>query len=128
MSTEESNKETTKVYSEIYNTIRESTEAIFDNQDKSLPGLVLSVIGDSESYVPKSWNTAEFESGLLQTVKGAKGKQIITHCNVGSFKVIQTSVKQLFNAYVYPFFFILWHFDLSGLIVKYIKINAYLRS
>lgn len=76
------------MYSEIYNTIRESSEAIFDNQDKSLPGLVLSVIGDSESYVPKSWNTAEFESGILQTVKGAKGKQIITHCIVGSFKVI----------------------------------------
>ncbi|XP_076100878.1 uncharacterized protein LOC143070496 [Mytilus galloprovincialis] len=77
VSSEQSNKETTKVYSEIYNTIRESTEAIFDNQDKSLPGLVLSVIGDSESYVPKSWNTAEFESGLLQTVKGAKESWII---------------------------------------------------
>ncbi|XP_052100119.1 transient receptor potential cation channel subfamily M member 8-like isoform X3 [Mytilus californianus] len=77
VSTKESNKDTTKVYSEIYNTIRKSTGATSDNQDRSLPGLVLSVIGDSESYVPKSWNTTEFESGLLQTVKGAKESWII---------------------------------------------------
>ncbi|XP_071166777.1 uncharacterized protein [Mytilus edulis] len=81
VSTEESKKETTEVYSEIYNTIRESTEATSDDHGRYLPGLVLSVIGDSESYVPKSWNTTEFESGLLQTVKGAKKSWIIYRGN-----------------------------------------------
>ncbi|CAC5398362.1 unnamed protein product [Mytilus coruscus] len=81
VSTEESKKETTEVYSKIYNTIRKSTGATTDDHGGYLPGLVLSVIGDSESYVPKSWNTTEFESGLLQTVKGAKKSWIIYRGN-----------------------------------------------
>ncbi|VDI44633.1 Hypothetical predicted protein [Mytilus galloprovincialis] len=46
-----------------------------------LPGLVLAVIGDSESYVPKPWNTTAFTSGLLQAVQGVKKSWIIYRGN-----------------------------------------------
>lgn len=36
------------------------------------PKLVLSVIGDSSSFVPKPWLTSIFQSGLIATAKGAK--------------------------------------------------------
>ncbi|CAC5413896.1 PLA2G [Mytilus coruscus] len=94
VSTEESNKDTTKVYSEIYNTIRESTGVTSDNQDRSLPGLVLSVIGDSESYVPKSWNTTELESGLLQTVKGKENGRWTFQLNPKVASKTHTTKKQ----------------------------------
>lgn len=37
------------------------------------PKLVLSVIGDSSSFVPKPWLTSVFQTGLIETAKGAKG-------------------------------------------------------
>lgn len=37
------------------------------------PKLVLSVIGDSSSFVPKPWFTSVFKAGLIETAKGAKG-------------------------------------------------------
>ncbi|CAG2231053.1 unnamed protein product [Mytilus edulis] len=57
-----------------------------------LPGLVLAVIGDSESYVPKPWNTTAFTSGLFASctrsqkittdIQSAKENQIeMTHGN-----------------------------------------------
>ncbi|CAC5398408.1 unnamed protein product [Mytilus coruscus] len=36
------------------------------------PKLVLSVIGDSSSFVPKPWLTSVFQTGLIETAKGAK--------------------------------------------------------
>ena len=38
------------------------------------PRLVLSVVGDSSSFVPKPWLTPVFQLGLIETAKGAKGK------------------------------------------------------
>lgn len=37
------------------------------------PKLVLSIIGDSKSFVPKPWITSVFKQGLIDTAKGAKG-------------------------------------------------------
>jgi hypothetical protein len=37
------------------------------------PRLVLSVVGDSSSFVPKPWLTPVFQLGLIETAKGAKG-------------------------------------------------------
>ncbi|XP_071166898.1 transient receptor potential cation channel subfamily M member-like 2 [Mytilus edulis] len=36
------------------------------------PKLVLSIIGDSKSFVPKPWITSVFKQGLIDTAKGAK--------------------------------------------------------
>ena len=36
------------------------------------PKLVLSVIGDSTSFVPKPWPTSVFKKGLIDTAKGSK--------------------------------------------------------
>ena len=38
------------------------------------PKLVLSVVGDSSSFVPKPWLTPVFQLGLIETAEGAKGK------------------------------------------------------
>jgi len=35
--------------------------------------LVLSVVGDSSSFVPKPWLTPVFQLGLIETANGAKG-------------------------------------------------------
>ncbi|XP_052100100.1 transient receptor potential cation channel subfamily M member 2-like isoform X2 [Mytilus californianus] len=43
----------------------------------SYPGLVLAVVGDSDSFVPRPWNTAKFTSGLIDTVNGANKCWII---------------------------------------------------
>lgn len=37
------------------------------------PKLVLSIIGDSKSFVPKPWMASVFKQGLIETAKGAKG-------------------------------------------------------
>jgi len=37
------------------------------------PRLVLSVVGDSSSFVPKPWLTPVFQLGLIETANGAKG-------------------------------------------------------
>ncbi|CAC5398361.1 unnamed protein product [Mytilus coruscus] len=54
-----------------------------DGNDNCFPGLVLSVIGDSESYVPKPWNTIAFTSGLLQSIQGVKKSWVIYRGKTG---------------------------------------------
>ncbi|XP_052100110.1 uncharacterized protein LOC127734318 isoform X2 [Mytilus californianus] len=51
------------------------------DEHSCLPGLVLAVVGDSESYVPKPWNTTAFTSGLLQSIQGVKKSWIIYRGN-----------------------------------------------
>ncbi|CAG2236290.1 unnamed protein product [Mytilus edulis] len=67
--------------SEIYSTLRRSVYVATKGHDNSLPGLVLAVIGDSESYVPKPWNTTAFTSGLLQSIQGVKKSWVIYRGN-----------------------------------------------
>ncbi|XP_052100114.1 transient receptor potential cation channel subfamily M member 2-like [Mytilus californianus] len=67
---------------EIYSTIRRSIYVPADDEhDNGLPGLVLAVIGDSESYVPKPWNTTALTSGLLQSTQGVKKCWVIYRGN-----------------------------------------------
>lgn len=44
-----------------------------ENRKPETPKLVLSVIGDSKSFVPKPWLASVFKQGLIETAKGAKG-------------------------------------------------------
>ncbi|XP_052100124.1 transient receptor potential cation channel subfamily M member 2-like isoform X2 [Mytilus californianus] len=46
-------------------------------RDPEPPKLVLSIIGDSKSFVPKPWITSVFQYGLIETAKGAKDSLII---------------------------------------------------
>ncbi|VDI46867.1 Hypothetical predicted protein [Mytilus galloprovincialis] len=46
-------------------------------RDPEPPKLVLSIIGDSKSFVPKPWITSVFQYGLIETVKGAKDSLIL---------------------------------------------------
>ena len=43
------------------------------------PRLVLSVVGDSSSFVPKPWLTPVFQLGLIETAEGAKGNSFYVH-------------------------------------------------
>ncbi|VDI47403.1 Hypothetical predicted protein [Mytilus galloprovincialis] len=43
-----------------------------ENRKPETPKLVLSVIGDSKSFVPKPWLASVFKQGLIETAKGAK--------------------------------------------------------
>ena len=56
--------------------IKKLNEAIINPKGKDgwHPRLVLSVVGDSSSFVPKPWLTPVFQLGLIETAKGAKGK------------------------------------------------------
>ena len=59
--------------------IKKLNEAIINPRrdktgSKRHPRLVLSVVGDSSSFVPKPWLTPVFQLGLIETAKGAKGK------------------------------------------------------
>ena len=56
--------------------IKKLKEAIINPSKKDgwHPRLVLSVVGDSSSFVPKPWLTPVFQLGLIETAKGAKGK------------------------------------------------------
>lgn len=38
------------------------------------PKLVLSITGDSTTFVPKPWLTPVLKTGLIETARGAKGK------------------------------------------------------
>lgn len=64
----------------MFNGESKSTEAIkkeliHANKNK-YPRLVLSVIGDSSTFVPKPWLTPVFQLGLIETAVGAKGNNI----------------------------------------------------
>ena len=48
-------------------------KACSDN-GKSKPWFVISVIGDSSSIVPTTWEKSAFQTSLIETAKGAKGK------------------------------------------------------
>ena len=52
----------------------ENASKICEHLDKNFPGLVLAVVGDSDSFVPRPWNTTAFTSGLRKTLKGAKSE------------------------------------------------------
>ncbi|CAG2208932.1 unnamed protein product [Mytilus edulis] len=68
--------------SPILSKLKELLEAA-DGTDNCFPGLVLSIIGDSESYVPKPWNTVAFTSGLLQSIQGVKKSWVIYRGKTG---------------------------------------------
>ncbi|CAC5398404.1 TRPM7 [Mytilus coruscus] len=66
----------TNLWKELQN-LREYKTSKFGNKDglrrlPESPKLVLSVIGDSNTFVPKPWLTSVFQSGLIETAKGAK--------------------------------------------------------
>ena len=55
-------------------TINDLKNEIIKERDNRFPRLVLAVIGDSTSFVPKPWLTQIFQLGLIKTAEGAKGK------------------------------------------------------
>ncbi|XP_052100138.1 uncharacterized protein LOC127734332 [Mytilus californianus] len=55
------------------------------------PKLVLSVIGDSSSFVPEPWFTSVLKAGLIETAKGAKDCLIIYK---GSSEKVSTIVRE----------------------------------
>lgn len=63
---------------EVYDKGRpQKTEIIWEELTKNknkYPGLVLAVVGDCDSYVPKPWNTTAFTTGLVNTVNGVESK------------------------------------------------------
>ena len=52
-------------------------EYLIHRKDNKYPRLVLSIIGDSSTFVPKPWLTPVFQLGLIETAKGANSKFIM---------------------------------------------------
>lgn len=49
------------------------------NRKQSKPTLVLSVIGDSNTFVPNKWPKDVFQAALIETAKSEKGKVFCLH-------------------------------------------------
>lgn len=47
--------------------------AVSSNGKRSKPTLMLSVIGDSDSFVPKPWPTNVFQTALIEAAKSGEG-------------------------------------------------------
>ncbi|CAG2217967.1 unnamed protein product [Mytilus edulis] len=48
----------------------EIIECTNTEDNEKFPSLILLVVGDCDSYVPRPWNTTAFTTGLLNTVHG----------------------------------------------------------
>ncbi|CAC5417960.1 unnamed protein product [Mytilus coruscus] len=56
----------------IPKSVDDLTKNLLKPRHNRYPRLVLSIIGDSSSFVPKPWLTPVFQLGLIETAKGAK--------------------------------------------------------
>lgn len=45
-----------------------------NEQVKATPTMVISVIGDSDSFVPRPWSKAVFQTALIEAAKSERGK------------------------------------------------------
>ncbi|XP_076112012.1 transient receptor potential cation channel subfamily M member-like 2 isoform X2 [Mytilus galloprovincialis] len=64
-------KKTNIIWNELTETKGEEIIECTKTEDNDkFPGLVLAVVGDCDSYVPRPWNTTAFTTGLLNTVHG----------------------------------------------------------
>ncbi|VDI67062.1 Hypothetical predicted protein, partial [Mytilus galloprovincialis] len=71
-------KNTNVIWNELTETKGEKIIECTNTEDKdNFPGLVLAVVGDCDSYVPRPWNTTAFTTGLLNTVHGVNKSWII---------------------------------------------------
>lgn len=49
------------------------------NGVNSTPTMVFSVIGDSDSFVPKPWPKTVFQTALIEAAKSGGGKQLFSY-------------------------------------------------
>lgn len=49
------------------------------NGVNSTPTMVFSVIGDSDSFVPKPWPKTVFQTALIEAAKSGGGKQLFIY-------------------------------------------------
>lgn len=45
-----------------------------NEQVKATPSMVISVIGDSDSFVPRPWPKTVFQTALIEAAKSGRGK------------------------------------------------------
>lgn len=45
-----------------------------NEQVKATPTMVISVIGDSDSFVPRPWPKTVFQTALIEAAKSGRGK------------------------------------------------------
>lgn len=48
-------------------------------QVKATPTMVISVIGDSDSFVPRPWPKTVFQTALIEAAKSGRGKDLINN-------------------------------------------------
>lgn len=58
-----------KIQSKVYNST--------GNRDISKPMMVFSIIGDANSFAPRSWQTIVFQTALIEAAKNGGGKVLI---------------------------------------------------
>lgn len=69
------------------NTENEDLENNEHEQVKATPTMVISVIGDSDSFVPRPWPKTVFQTALIEAAKSGRGKDLINN-NIGYVKQI----------------------------------------
>lgn len=64
-----------------WNTIQKyvNEPATNDEQEKATPTMVISVIGDSDSFVPRPWPKTVFQTALIEAAKSERGKIKLTN-------------------------------------------------
>ena len=76
-------KTTNVIWTELTETKGKNIIECTNTEDKDkFPGLVLAVVGDCDSYVPRPWNTTAFTTGLLNTVHGVNSKILVFYLRV----------------------------------------------
>lgn len=56
------------------------------NDGNTSPTMVFSVIGDSDSFVPRPWPTTVFQTALIEAAKSGGGKKWYMYTNIKLFK------------------------------------------
>lgn len=49
---------------------------------RSTPTMVFSVVGDSDSFVPKPWPKTVFQTALIEAAKSGGGEVLLTQFNI----------------------------------------------
>ncbi|XP_061170882.1 uncharacterized protein LOC133180354 [Saccostrea echinata] len=73
---------------------------ILEKTYKKKPKLVLSVVGDSETFVPKVWSRDVFQTALIEAAKYSGGDTWILFCG-GRKSTVSSMISEAFDTYTH---------------------------
>lgn len=63
-----------KIQEDLKNPASDIKDLENNEQVKATPSMVISVIGDSDSFVPRPWPKTVFQTALIEAAKSGRGK------------------------------------------------------